>query len=142
MARLVFASLVTFGLLIGMVIGLVLAAMVASGEVNLTLAISLTVVINLVIWLISPWLSDLTLRWFNQLEFLDAAAVRERYRGVTSSSMRSPTPIVSRRHGSVSSPTATRPPSPMACCGPMRGSWSPRGFRVPQRGGTARRRGA
>ena len=82
MARLVFASLVTFGLLIGMVIGLVLAAMVASGEVNLTLAISLTVVINLVIWLISPWLSDLTLRWFNQLEFLDAAAVRERYPGV------------------------------------------------------------
>ncbi len=82
MARLVFASLITFGLLIGMVIGLVLAAMVASGEVNLTVAIVLTVVINLVIWLISPWLSDLTLRWFNQLEFLDDAAVKQRYPGV------------------------------------------------------------
>jgi hypothetical protein len=46
----------------------VLAAMVAAGEVNLTVAIALTVAINLFIWLISPWLSDLTLRWFNQLD--------------------------------------------------------------------------
>jgi Zn-dependent protease with chaperone function len=78
-ARLLFASLVTFGLLLGMVVGLVLAAMVAVGEVNLGLAIALTVIVNLVIWLISPWLSDLTLRWFNQLTFLDDATVRERY---------------------------------------------------------------
>ncbi len=42
----------------------------------------LTVVINLLIWLISPWLSDLTLRWFNKLEFLDDAQVKERYPGV------------------------------------------------------------
>lgn len=82
MARLFFASLVTFGILVGMVIGVVLATMVSMGEVNLTVAIALTVVINLLIWLISPWLSDLTLRWFNQLEFLDDAAVRERYPGV------------------------------------------------------------
>jgi len=82
LARLFFASLITFGLLIGMVVGLVLAAMVASGTVNLTVAIVLTVVINLFIWLISPWLSDLTLRWFNQLEFLDDAAVKQRYPGI------------------------------------------------------------
>lgn len=82
MARLVFASLITFGILVGMVAGLVLAALVASGEVNLTLAITLTVIINLVIWLISPWLSDLTLRWLNKLEFLDDAAVKQRYPGV------------------------------------------------------------
>jgi hypothetical protein len=75
-ARLFFASLVTFGILVGMVIGTVLAAMVAAGEVNLTVAVALTVVINLLIWLISPWLSDLTLRWFNQLEFLDDATVK------------------------------------------------------------------
>jgi hypothetical protein len=65
-----------------MVVGLVLAAMVASGTVNLTVAIVLTVVINLFIWLISPWLSDLTLRWFNKLEFLDDAAVKQRYPGI------------------------------------------------------------
>ena len=64
-----------------MVAGLVLAAMVAAGEVNFTVAIGLTVVINLLIWLISPWLSDLTLRWFNSLEFLDDAAVKQRYSG-------------------------------------------------------------
>jgi Zn-dependent protease with chaperone function len=82
MARLVFASLITFGLLIGMVAGAVLAAMVATGEVNLTAAIVLTIVINLAIWLIIPWLSDLTLRWFNKLQFLDDATVRQRYPGV------------------------------------------------------------
>jgi Zn-dependent protease with chaperone function len=82
LARLFFASLITFGILVGMVIGLVLAAMVAMGEVNLTAAIILTVVINLFIWLISPWLSDLTLRWFNKLEFLDDATVKSRYPSV------------------------------------------------------------
>ena len=82
MARLVLASLITFGILVGMVIGCVLAAMVAAGEVDLTLAIVLTVVINLLIWLVSPWLSDLTLRCLNKLEFLDDAIVKERYPGV------------------------------------------------------------
>jgi len=53
-ARLFFASLVTFGLILGMVVGFVLAAMVALGTVDLGFAIALTVVINLVIWLISP----------------------------------------------------------------------------------------
>jgi len=42
----------------------------------------LTVIINLVIWLISPWLSDLTLRWFNSLEFLDDTTVKQRYPSV------------------------------------------------------------
>jgi hypothetical protein len=77
-AGLVFASLVTFGILAGMVVGLVLAAMVAAGEVNFTIAIGLTVVINLLIWLVSPWRSDLTLRWFNGLEFPDDATVAAR----------------------------------------------------------------
>lgn len=82
MFRLFFASLVTFGLLLGMAIGLVLAAMVAAGELNLGFAIALAVVINLIIWLISPWLSDITLRWFNKLEFLDDATVKQRYPGI------------------------------------------------------------
>lgn len=54
MARLFFASFITFGILVGMVIGCVLAAMVYLGEVNFTAAIVLTVIINLVIWLVSP----------------------------------------------------------------------------------------
>jgi Zn-dependent protease with chaperone function len=76
------ASLITFGLLIGMVAGVVLSAMVSTGEVNLGVAIVLTIAVNLFIWLISPWLSDLTLRWFNKLTFLDDAVVKERYPGV------------------------------------------------------------
>jgi hypothetical protein len=71
--RLVFASLITFGLLTGMVAGVIRAAMVSSGDVNLGLAINLTIAINLAIWLISPRLSDVTLRWFNKLIFLDDA---------------------------------------------------------------------
>ena len=82
MARLFFASLVTMGLLVGMVAGVVLAAMVAAGEVDLTWAILLTIAINLVIWLISPWLTDLSLRWFNKLEFVSDADVNKRFTGV------------------------------------------------------------
>ncbi|HEY7669597.1 MAG TPA: M48 family metalloprotease [Hyphomicrobium sp.] len=79
MGRLFFASLVTFGLLVGMVAGVVLAAMVATGEVDLTFAIALTILINVLIWLISPWLTDISLRWFNKLAFLEDAEVRRRY---------------------------------------------------------------
>jgi Zn-dependent protease with chaperone function len=81
-ARLFFASLVTIGLLVGMVAGVVLAAMVAAGEVDLTFAIVLTIAINLVIWLISPWLTDWSLRWFNKLEFVSDADVQSRFKGV------------------------------------------------------------
>ncbi|MGZ8416754.1 MAG: hypothetical protein ACXWVQ_07170 [Methyloceanibacter sp.] len=123
MARLFFASLVTFGILIGMVVGLVLAAMVATGEVDFTVAIALTIVINLLIWLVSPWLSDLTLRWFNSLEFLDDATVRERYPGIHQLIHQVADDYRFTAHGSASFPTAIRPPSLMACCARMRASW-------------------
>jgi Zn-dependent protease with chaperone function len=79
MARLFFASLVTVGLLLGMVCGVVLAALVAAGEVNLGFAIALTIILNAVIWLISPWISDWSLRWFNKLQFLDDAQVQAQH---------------------------------------------------------------
>jgi Zn-dependent protease with chaperone function len=82
MARLFFASLVTIGLLLGMVCGVILAALVYTDNVNLGFAITLTIIINGVIWLISPWLSDLTLRWFNKMTFLDDAEVKSRFPGV------------------------------------------------------------
>jgi len=82
MARLFFASFVTVGLLLGMVVGVTLAAMVAAGQVDLTLAITLTIVINGVIWLVSPWITDFTLRWFNKLAWLDDATVKARYPAV------------------------------------------------------------
>ena len=62
MARLFFASFVTVGLLLGMVCGVILAGLVYTDSVNLGFAITLTIIINAVIWLISPWISDLSLR--------------------------------------------------------------------------------
>jgi Zn-dependent protease with chaperone function len=82
MARLFFASFVTVGLLLGMLCGVVLAALVYMGDVNLGLAITITIAINAVIWLISPWISDLSLRWFNKLVFLDDAEFKSRYAAV------------------------------------------------------------
>jgi Zn-dependent protease with chaperone function len=82
MARLFFASFVTVGLLLGMVCGVILAGLVYTDSVNLGFAITLTIIINAVIWLISPWISDLSLRWFNKMVFLDDAEVKTRFPGV------------------------------------------------------------
>ncbi|MTD93824.1 M48 family metalloprotease [Hyphomicrobium sp. xq] len=82
MAKLFFASFVTIGLLLGMVCGVILAGLVYTDSVNLGFAITLTIIINAVIWLISPWISDWSLRWFNKLEFLDDAEVKTRYPAV------------------------------------------------------------
>ena len=65
-----------------MVIGCVLAAMLFMGEVNLMLAIVLTVVLNLLIWLISPWLSDFTLRWLNGRNSWRISEAKRRHPGV------------------------------------------------------------
>jgi Zn-dependent protease with chaperone function len=82
MARLFFASLVTVGLIFGMVCGVILAVLVYTDNVNLGFAITLTIIINGLIFLISPWISDFSLRWFNKLQFLDDAEVQSRYPGV------------------------------------------------------------
>jgi Zn-dependent protease with chaperone function len=82
MDKLAFASTVTLGLLAGMVVGVVLAAMVAAGEVHFTLAIAITIVFNALIWFVSPWITDLTLRWFNKLQFLSDDELKQRYPGV------------------------------------------------------------
>ena len=79
MARLFFASLVTIGLLLGMVVGVIFAAMVATDQVDLSLAITLTIIINGLIWLVSPWITDFSLRWFNKLAWLDDATVKAKY---------------------------------------------------------------
>jgi Zn-dependent protease with chaperone function len=79
MTKLYVASLVTLSLLTAMLAGVVIAAMVATDSLALGPALILIVVINTVLFLISPWLTDLTLKWINKVVFLDDAAVRERY---------------------------------------------------------------
>ncbi len=59
-----------------------MAALVFTDNVNLGLAITITIVINAVIWLISPWISDISLRWFNKLVFLDDAEFKSRFPAV------------------------------------------------------------
>ncbi len=82
MARLFFASFVTLGLIFGMVCGVILAALVYTDNVNLGFAITLTIIINGVIFLVSPWISDFSYRWFNKLQFLDDAEVSSRFPGI------------------------------------------------------------
>jgi Zn-dependent protease with chaperone function len=79
MGRLWFASLLTLSLLVAMVAGIVLAALVAAGSVELPLALALTFAINLVLFVVSPWFTDLMLRWINGLRFLTDAEVQAKY---------------------------------------------------------------
>ena len=71
MAKLFFASLVTLSLLTAMVAGVVIAAFVAAGSLDVGLALVLVLVINAVIFFISPWLTDLMLKWVNKVVYLD-----------------------------------------------------------------------
>lgn len=79
MPKLFFASLVTLSLLGAMLAGVVLAAMVALGAIDLGVSLLITVAINLVIFVVSPWLTDLMLRWMNQLRWLDEEELKSRY---------------------------------------------------------------
>jgi Zn-dependent protease with chaperone function len=79
MAKLYFASLVTLSLLTAMVAGVVIAALVAAGSLDVGFALFLVLVINAVIFFISPWLTDLMLKWVNQVEFIDDQTLAARY---------------------------------------------------------------
>lgn len=79
MAKLYFASLVTLSVLVAMVAGVVIATLVAAGSLDTGLALVLVLIINSVIFLISPWLTDLMLRWVHNVVFLDDAALLARH---------------------------------------------------------------
>lgn len=79
MPKLFFASLVTLSLLAAMLAGVVLAAMVALGEIDLGAALLITLLLNTVLFLVSPWITDLMLRWVNRLVWLEDNDVRRRY---------------------------------------------------------------
>ncbi|HRN87976.1 MAG TPA: zinc metalloprotease HtpX [Hyphomicrobium sp.] len=79
MAKLYFASLVTLSLLVAMVAGVVIAGLVATGAMETGPALVLVVLINGVTFLISPWLTDLMLRWVNKVQFIDDATLKARY---------------------------------------------------------------
>jgi Zn-dependent protease with chaperone function len=79
MAKLYFASLVTLSLLTAMVAGVVVAALVAMGSLDLGFALFIVIVINAVLFFVSPWLTDLMLKWVNKIQFLDDATLKSRH---------------------------------------------------------------
>lgn len=79
MGKLFFASLVTLSLLTAMLAGVIIAAFVAMGSLDLAPALTLVLVINTLIFVLSPWLTDLMLRWVNKIVYLDDATIEERY---------------------------------------------------------------
>ena len=79
MSKLFFASLVTLSLLTAMLAGVIIAAFVAMGSLDLAPALTLVLVINTLIFVLSPWLTDLMLRWVNKVTWLDDATLEARY---------------------------------------------------------------
>jgi Zn-dependent protease with chaperone function len=79
MTKLFFASLVTLSLLTAMVAGVVIAALVASGNLDTGLALVLVLVINTVIFFISPWITDLMLKWVNKIVYLSDEELKSRH---------------------------------------------------------------
>lgn len=79
MPRLVFASVLTLSLVAGMLASVVIAAMVYADQFNPPVAIAIVIVLNLLLWLVSPWITDLSLRWMNKMQFLDDAELAQRY---------------------------------------------------------------
>lgn len=79
MGKLFFASLVTLSLLTAMLAGVVIAAFVAMGSLDLGWALILVLIINTAIFVLSPWLTDLMLRWVNKVVWLDDATLKARY---------------------------------------------------------------
>lgn len=78
MTQLFFASLITLSLLTAMLAGVIVAAFVAMGSLNLAPALILVLVINALIFVLSPWLTDLMLRWVNKVVWLDDDALKVR----------------------------------------------------------------
>lgn len=79
MAKLFFASLVTLSLLTAMLAGVVIAAFVAAGSLDLGWALIIVFAINTLIFVISPWLTDLMLKWVHRVAFIDDDTLKARY---------------------------------------------------------------
>lgn len=67
--KLQFASLVTLGILTGFVFSIVFAAAYYGSFISAPTLITLTILINIIIWLVSPWFSDIIQKWFYKTKF-------------------------------------------------------------------------
>lgn len=67
--KLQFASLFTLGIITSFVFAIILAAAYFGDFISAPLMVGLTILINIIIWLVSPWFSDLMFKWFYKIKF-------------------------------------------------------------------------
>jgi Zn-dependent protease with chaperone function len=77
--KLVFASIFTLGILACFVFTIVAAAAYAGGLINATVMVTFTILISAVMWLISPWLTDLIQGWVYKIESIEFEQFASRY---------------------------------------------------------------
>jgi Zn-dependent protease with chaperone function len=70
-AKLLFASTLTLGILFSFVFMILLLVAYFANAINAGLLIGLTVLFSFIGWLISPWMTDLMLRWFYKAQKID-----------------------------------------------------------------------
>ncbi len=79
MPRLILASMWSLGLLSGFVLILILMIMGFTGvDINLPIAIGITVLWNVLLWLVSPWISDLIYGWLYKAEWVGIEWIEKR----------------------------------------------------------------
>jgi Zn-dependent protease with chaperone function len=76
--KLVFASTITIGILLSFVFFIVLLASYVAGLISAFAMVFFTIVINLVLWLISPWITDLIHKLFYKFEFIELSDLAKR----------------------------------------------------------------
>lgn len=81
-AKLFAASVFTLGILSGFVFFIIFVAAYFGGKIEAATMVGLTVGMNAVMWLISPWLTDMMQRWIYKVEHLEFPEFERRYPAV------------------------------------------------------------
>lgn len=81
-AKLFAASLFTLGILSGFVFTILVSAAYFGGKIEAGMMIGLTVFFNVIMWLVSPWLTDLIQGWVYKIEKVEFADFERRFPNV------------------------------------------------------------
>lgn len=79
MARYLFASLFTLGLICSIVFGFIILILLMADSVDIWIAIAFTIGINLLLLFISPFFTDLINKWFFKLQFLTPEEFKKKH---------------------------------------------------------------
>lgn len=78
-ARMMFASLLTLGVLFGFVGTIVLLALYFGDFISAPALIAATVLLNIIFWLVAPFVQDLLLRWIYRCEIVEWPQFQQRW---------------------------------------------------------------